>query len=417
MRRLLPALLAIGFTGCSNNNLSGVGGGPADAGTIAMPDLSPLPPDMTLPDRDPTDHPMVPGMDNNGGPVMSAMEVWTIVWQGDQALGDETNTFDDWMLNSDDFWVSSLSQYGVGKGIAKGVIVLPDQPPSTLDDSAIGPMIKAHIADGLFPQPNKQTLFSFVIPKKTKSTMQGGTGCQDYGGYHSETRVASGSKTFVPYAVNLQCSGFGGVTPFDSLTEVVSHELAEVATDPHPFTSPTYSKNYNDAPLGGEIGDLCTGLDTNFAVTIPGAPPAVDGGAGTPSTMVTYYVTRLWSNAAAAANNADPCVPAPKPYFNVAVDPPHIDATIDSSKTTNFDAKIDPFAYGDVGQIKWKLATQPGPGVTISPTSGTNKPGETIHMTISIDPSAQGGSYPMYFVARSTTGGGFNQWVGTLNLQ
>src|SRR5262249_5079436 len=153
-------------------------------------------------------------------PVMSAMEVWTIVWTGDEALGNQTNVFNDWMLNSDDFWIASVGEYGIGKGVAKGVIVLPDTAPATLDDSAMGPMIKAHIADGTFPAPNAQTLYSFVIPKKTKQTMQGGVGCQDYGGYHSETRSASGSKTYVPYAVNLQCSGFGGVTPFDSLTEV-----------------------------------------------------------------------------------------------------------------------------------------------------------------------------------------------------
>jgi hypothetical protein len=321
------------------------------------------------------------------------------------------------MLSSDNFWVVSLSEYGIGKGIAKGKIVLAEAAPATLDDSAVGPLIKAHIADGTFPQPNTQTLFSFVIPKKTKSTMQGGAGCQDYGGYHSETRTAAGAKTFVPYAINLQCSGFGGATPFDNLTLVVSHEVAEVATDPHPFTNPTYSRSYNDSPLGGEVGDLCTGLDTSFNITIPGSPPDADGGAGEPSTMVTYYVTRLWSNAAAAANNADPCVPAPAPYFNVAVDPPHIDATIDSTMATTFTAQIEPFAYGDVGQIKWRLATQPGPGVTIDPTSGTNNPGETIRMTVTIDPSAQGGSYPVYFEARSTKAGGFNQWVGTLNLQ
>jgi hypothetical protein len=49
--------------------------------------------------------------------------------------------------------------------------------------------------------------------------------------------------------------------------------------------------------------------------------------------------------------------------------------------------------------------------VTIDPTSGTNNAGQTIPMTVTVDTSVQGGTYPMYL------GEGFNQWVGTLNLQ
>jgi hypothetical protein len=144
----------------------------------------------------------------------------------------------------------------------------------------------------------------------------------------------------------------------------------------------------------------------------------VDGGAPPSSTTVTYFVTRLWSNQAAAANNADPCVPAPAnvPYFNVAVDPPEIDLT-SSSDSQTFEALIEPFAYGDVGQIKWRLADQPGPGITVSPSQGVNSPGQTIRMTITVDPSAQSSVYPLYMIVHSTKLGGFNQWVGNIILQ
>src|SRR5579864_3082839 len=60
-----------------------------------LPDLSGLPPA----DHDPTQHPPVPRMSSvSAASTITAPEIWTVVWQGDEALGAQVNTFTTWML-------------------------------------------------------------------------------------------------------------------------------------------------------------------------------------------------------------------------------------------------------------------------------------------------------------------------------
>jgi hypothetical protein len=365
--------------------------------------MTPPPPDMMLPERAPTDHPDLPTMDYHGGPVLAAPEVYTIVWKGDEQLGAQVNTFVEWMLNSDSYWTPGTSEYGVGKGKAMGVLVLPDAKPATLDDSAVGPMIKAHIADGSFPAPNVNTIFSFVVPETTQSTMQGGKGCQEYGGYHAETRTVAGGQTYVPYAINLQCMGQGSV--FDETTMVISHEIAEASTDPHPFTRPGYSSD--SAPLGGEDGDLCNPLASKQSATVS---DGTDGG----TSDQTYVVARLWSNKAAKSGNTDPCQPAPanQPYFNVAVNP----VNIDISAGDDADAVLEPYSFGDVGSLKWTLEGQPDTTIKLTPTSGTVMPGDSIALKVHTTSSTQSGVYPVLILVQAAKGG-HNLWTSSITVQ
>jgi hypothetical protein len=408
--RLLLPLFTLSAFGC-DNGLTAPGDGVDMAQPVMVVDAAGDALDLELPKRDPTDHPPLITMDNYGGPTFSAMEVWTIVWKGDEALGDQINEFVNWDVQSDEYWIEAMGEYGVGKGKAMGKIVLPDAVPKTLDDSAVGPIIKAHIADGLFPQPNSQTVFSFIVPSNTQSTMFGASGCQEYGGYHSETRAATGSKTYVPYAINLQCGGFAGGTDFDSLTEVVSHELAETATDGHPFTKPGYV--LNGFPNGGENGDLCNGLSANFTVNIPSSDP--DGGV---AETKNYFVTRLWSNKAAKAGNMDPCEPMlpNHPYFNVGVNPADIQASVDPSGDTMVIGQFEPYAFGDVGLIKWQLQATIANGITITPEKGTAMAGDTIQFTITIGKNTQSGTYPIDLYTQSAKAG-HNQWISTITVQ
>jgi hypothetical protein len=400
-RSIALAFAALMVVGCNNSDDTSMM-------TMDQPDMTqPPPPDMSLPKRDPTNHPPLPTMTNYGGPTLTNPEVWTIVWQGDETLGVQTNVFIDWMLQSDEYWTTGTSEYGVGKGHGMGVITLPDAAPATLDDTAITAMIKAHIADGLFPQPDSQTILSFVVPRKTKQTMYGGTGCQEYGGYHSETRKVAGQSVYVSYAVNLQCAG-GGLSGFNDLTLVVSHEIAEASTDPHPFTKPGYSND--TAPLGGEDGDLCNPLSIKLTATFD----LPDAGSETSD----YYLSRIWSNKNAVAGTSDPCVPvAPgTPYFNVAVDPYEIMTNVPAKGNSNTAmAKIEPYSFGDVGSIQWTLQGQPGTGITISPATGTANAGDTIMMTVTVDSTAMSGSYPVMFEAQSAKGGK-NLWTSTLTV-
>src|SRR3954453_2167484 len=107
MHRSFARLLSIScllIIGCNDN--------PDDGMMMQQdqPDMTkPPPPDMSLPHRDPTDPPPLPTMDYYGGPTLANPEVWTVVWQGDEALGEKTNLFIDWMLQSDDDWTPAGS--------------------------------------------------------------------------------------------------------------------------------------------------------------------------------------------------------------------------------------------------------------------------------------------------------------------
>jgi hypothetical protein len=401
MKRLALVLFAFAV-GCSDNLLTASDAG-VDAGEAL--DIS-LPPDLQLSDRDPTDHPQLPQVDNQHGPVLDGVQLWTVVWPGDEVLGARANTFTEWMLGSD-YWVNSLNEYGVGRGKALGVLVLPNAAPASIDDSAFSNIIKDLIARGVV-QYTPTTALAFIVPKGTTSTLQGGQGCQDYGGYHSETRTVKGGSDFIPYSVTLQCPVAPGVSDFDGVTQVLSHEGAEMATDPHPFTRPGWSNK--NIPDGSEIADLCVDLN----VTIHGSVSDPDAGV----TEADYSVTRLYSQKAAAAGKSDPCVPVPTdvPYFNVGIEPPQLTIQTDTTGAGTFTAKIEPYAFGDVGMIRWRLESQPGPGVTVAPTHGTARAGQTVLMTVTVTAQAQRGDYTLMLTSHSDKGGD-NEWFSSLTIQ
>ena len=371
------------------------------------PDLAGSAADMTLPSRAPNDHPPLPSLSNMGGVVLKNIDLVTIVWPGDEALGEEAFQFHQWMVQSQ-YWTQSLAEYGVQAGTATSLVVLPTAAPSTIDDNQFHTLIKQWIAATILPPPNANTLYQFIVPAKTKSTLQGTNGCQDYGGYHAETQTANNSGIYVSYSVNLQCQGFGAGSAFDMLTDVLSHEAAEAATDPHPFTMPTWTAY--DIPSFSEVGDLCVGLDATFHTSVDGGPDA-----GT--VEKTYVVTRLWSQVAASAGTSDPCVPAPAtPYFNVGVNPESLTLTRDANGNGSVTAEIEPYAFGDVGTIKWAFEGGFGPGITVTPDQGEAKAGDTILLTVTADSTAQAGPYPVLIFDQAQKGGS-NQWVSLLTIQ
>jgi hypothetical protein len=100
--------------------------------------------------------------------------------------------------------------------------------------------------------------YIFFLPDGVNVNLGGGEQtCLGVGGYHSYDG-------FEPYALIPPC-GHSGL--------VLSHEMAEMCTDPLPDQG-WFSDADNNSPQGGEIGDLCN------------MPTSVDA----------YTVTLLWSN-------------------------------------------------------------------------------------------------------------------------
>jgi hypothetical protein len=400
-RIAILALISLATLGCSGSPPPA----PDDLGTYPTGDLA-MPPaiDMTLPERDPTDHPPAVQMSNGGDPTLANMELWTVVWKGDEELGQRINRFAGWMLQSD-YWTSSLEEYGIGAGKAMGVIVLPDAVPTSFGDTPTARLIQAHVADGLFPKPNVNTVFSFIPPKNI--TWDGGDPCQQYLGYHTYAAVARNSKEYVPHAINFQCIE-PGQPAFDTLTFTLSHEAGETASDPYQNSWGT-DNNLSRVAIS-EIGDLCNDIGIQYTVTseIP------DGGV----VEDHYLVTRFYSAKNAAAGNADPCVPTPagRPYFNSGLLPNESTLTRSSAtKSGSVDVMLEPFAFGDVGLIKWETFLQ-GSGVTITPSSGLAHAGDTIRLTITADKTAQPTVYLIPILSQAQKGGE-NEWWGTVTVQ
>ena len=294
---LLPGDMSDTGTGGNGGSGGGDGGGgggddmnaaPQDMGPV-IPDLAGLP----APTQPPTTHPpLMQETSYSSKSTIPAPEIYTIVWHGDDALGAQVNTFNTWMLGSD-YWKTGMKDYGVGAGTPKGVIVLSDDPPTTIDDSALSQLIESSVgSDPAWPKTvDANTIFSFVANPKTTVTMGGSQSCVVFDGYHSLTPNQG-----IPYLVNAYCLDEQMNPDWSDLTVTMSHEAAEAASDWDLAHNHVYAKNGNQSvPMlgGGEIGDMCLSLNATIAA----------------NATTNYTVQRLYSQTAAVANNTEPCLP------------------------------------------------------------------------------------------------------------
>lgn len=443
---LVASLFAFGCShndGTNNNHPPGVGPDMADTGTggnqdpdMAMPSTGgskdmagPMLPDLSglpAPDHDPTQHPPLPRMSSvSGASTIAAPEIWTVVWKGDETLGAQVNDFTKWMLGSD-YWKNGVKEYGVGLGTAKGVLVIPNAPPATIDMTALDSLVDSNMGKNGWPTANANTIISFVLDPSTSVTSGGQkASCVQFDGYHNLSQSGG-----VPYLVNAYCNSPTTMQPdFDTLTVTISHEAAEAATD--------FDLQHNRVmmagsilPLpqlgGGEDGDMCISLNTKIKA----------------DATHTYLVQRLWSDAAAALNNVNPCIPDDTaPFFgaglygNSTSDPSVINITR-SGGTGSATIKIEPFSYDpSFGAVGFYVVGSLLPkGVTLSPDIAVRKdpnnpggklgmvaygnPGSTTTVTVNVDSTFQPTGRPATFliIARNVTKTRYNIWWGSLNI-
>jgi len=355
------------------------------AGCGDHPQMMPAPPDMA---RAPLDHPPLWRLTHGTGAVQAAPEIWTVVWQGDEAIGADTADFVDWMLHSD-YWTGSLGEYGIGAGVSKGLVVIPSAAPALLGDAQLGKLAGMLVSSGQVTA-NANTQVAFLPPPTTTVTAGGIKSCVDFLGYHSHN---AGTDS-VAYSVTARCDGAPG-TPLDQISDTLSHEAAEAATDPEPR-----SGIVDLSPGQQEVADLCEfGLDAPVDV-----PPDA-----THATARRYWVQRLYSDMRAADGTVDPCLPLPwdHPYWNVALDPAVVPAAPGSP--AGIDARLDVFAYGDVGTIKWIASSA---GADVEPAAGEAKAGDTIAVTVTPFAPLQAGQSAEIDILSEAAQGGSQLWIG-----
>jgi len=107
----------------------------------------------------------------------------------------------------------------------------------TVDDSILVADINNNILAGTIPFPNDNTIYVIMLPPNVITTTMVSN---SWNGYHSHTAYGSNRYTFAIIQYN---------SNYDSVDEVISHELAESSTDPDNYTG-YYA-------VSQEIGDLC----------------------------------------------------------------------------------------------------------------------------------------------------------------
>lgn len=295
-------------------------------------------------------------LSDQGGGVLGAMDVWTVVFTGDEAVGAAVDTLNGLVLGSS-YYTQNLAEYGVAAGSAHGVIVA-GAPPASVDDAfydaQLGQLVGRVSSTGEMLQLGPDTALTFVIPKATREPV--GTS------YHTTTLatfpLTSGGSAPVPYIV-LRQDSVGFVADFDYLTWTETHELVETATDP----STPEAWIDPDLDILGEIADLCNDI------------PVEETLGGT-----RYLVTRIYSAQLAAARLGDPCVPAlATPYVNIAISP--LQLAIPSGVNKSGTVHLTAYALGaTTSAIDWRLFADQG--YSASPASGTLAPGQSTDVTI-----------------------------------
>ena len=217
----------------------------------------------------------------NGGPLLTATEVFTVFWgsawqQAPQTtLLTQINAFFDFILTSP--LMDQMAEYNVpgktighGKRVGTATITSPALHHS-VSDHAIQHTLEQEIAtNATFPQPNPNLLYFVYLPPGVSVSQGGSRSCQAFCGYHDQINNGQIYYAAMPYPGCNGCTG--GLSALDALTGTSSHELCEAITDAIP------GQGWYDQ-ANGEIGDIC---------------------AWTTKQLGEYVVQKEWSNAANA---------------------------------------------------------------------------------------------------------------------
>ncbi len=207
-------------------------------------------------------------MEPHSDVVLASPHVWAIYigpgWSGGTSTAFDT--YLTWLVGSTDYW-SILAQYGVGYGTFDGSSLVDTTvffTPGMINnvgmvswsalEARVSQVINQAASDagaadsgdagdaGLSAIPLGETYIIFLPDNVNVDLGQGEVTCAGVGGYHSYDGTES-------YAVIPPCGHHG---------LVISHEMAEMVTDPVPGLGWFSDQDVQNA--GGEVGDLCNFL-------------------------------------------------------------------------------------------------------------------------------------------------------------
>ncbi len=172
----------------------------------------------------------------NGGPLWQTGYKWiNIFWgsfwnapkdfttaQVDKAVAD---------IATDHSYWGGLQEYGasggdMGYGVFGNSYIISQDPPTTIDDSAIGPQIKQWVVSGTVADVNEKGAYNIFFPPGVTITLQGSSSCSVFCDFHNFYN--DGTKNYYytvePYPCTLGCNQCT-VSAFDTLTQGLSEEM------------------------------------------------------------------------------------------------------------------------------------------------------------------------------------------------
>ncbi|HEY3806476.1 MAG TPA: hypothetical protein VGL61_27920 [Kofleriaceae bacterium] len=294
-----------------------------------------------------------------GGPVLTAPVVQPIFFAS--AMDTATEPYIEGFLPalaSSTYWPAVVDEYGVGALTVMPSIVSTDPVPTKDSDMVTYLASQLDGTHAGWPLADtKQTTYMVTLPEN-----YGYDGaCSSFAGYHSE--ASNGMTTGFSYAIIANC---GGSDALDQVTDTISHELVEAATDPKVISAPAFETVDQEhlawsRAAGAELADMCEWSSSE-----------------TDRLVGNYLVQRIWSNAAALAGT-DPCVPAaPGMYYNAA--PELGQVAVGSSAVPTFGVQIP---TGSAKDITFRLfSDQPGSAWDLAAIDGAELFGDEPSLEI-----------------------------------
>lgn len=255
-----------------------------------------------------------------GGPVVSNVHVVQVLYGTGSYVPNVSSTAApsvatfSTLITGANPYMDVLSEYGtvgvtaadgtpgtsqtIGQGAFDGQFTITPSANNngpTITDAQVQAELLSQVTAGNLPAPvvdaqgNLNTIYMIFFPPGKTIVLGNQSSCVKGGfcGYHSNTSGQFSGKHLLysvlpdvqaPSACSIGCGGFAN--PFDTVTNVMSHELAEAITDPDVGTATSFARPlaWMDS-ANGEIGDICVGQDMTLF-----------GG------NVAYTVQKLFSN-------------------------------------------------------------------------------------------------------------------------
>jgi hypothetical protein len=175
------------------------------------------------------------------GPLLSAVEVFTIFWGEDwlippqSDMANSLNQFFDFILTSP--LMDQLAEYsiqggptiGYGKRTGTLTITTPTLQSSVSDEDIQQMLQQAISSNSAFPQPSPNTLYFVYMQSGVVVVKDVERSCQMFCGYNNEID-GQVFYSVIPFADCLGCTG--GLSVFDAFTSTSSHQLCTAITCP-----------------------------------------------------------------------------------------------------------------------------------------------------------------------------------------